>query len=215
MRAIACGGGVPGDRVRRGSVFRAEVVAVELELDPRDSESADAGYAGGDRHRAADGGSGSRGGDGDDQAARPQLRLGRLRRDQAPADHRQQDRYTSNSIVHGFSRLKVVSACVERVTCAWAIWLSSPLQCCYGVLPCAAAVQRAVLAEHAVPVECAVLADDAVLAPGAGPRTTGRPSFRPESSAHSSRAVARSTRCSRAKAAGPWCHPAARRAATL
>src|SRR5438034_4570336 len=29
---------------------------------------------------------------------------------------------------------------------------------------------------------CAVLADDAVLAPGAGPRTTGRPSFRPESS---------------------------------
>src|SRR5438094_8093197 len=89
------------------------------------------------------------------------------------------------------------------------------LQWCCGAVPYVVAVQRVVLAEHGALVECAVLADDAVLAPGAGPRTTGRPSFRPESSAHSTRAVARSIRCSRAKAAGPWCHPAAPRAATM
>src|SRR5882762_5587678 len=103
--AVARGGGVPGDRVGRGRVFRAEVVAVQLELHSPDGESTDTAYAGADWHRAADGGSGSRGRDGDDQAAHPQLRLGRLRRDQAPADHRQQDCYASNSIIHVHSRV--------------------------------------------------------------------------------------------------------------
>src|SRR6267143_3068 len=108
-----------------------------------------------------------------------------------------------------------MNAGFERVMCAWAVRLSSSPQGCCGVLPYAAAVQRVVLAEYAVLVECAVPADGAVLAPGAGLRTNGTPSFRPESSAHSSRAAARSIRCSRAKAADPWCHPAARRAATM
>ena len=102
MRAIARGGRVPGNRIGRRRVFRAEVGAVEFELDPPDSETTDNRYAGGDWHCAADGGSVSRRRDVDDQAAQ-QLRLGWLRRDQAPADHRRQGcREKQSCPVHSF-----------------------------------------------------------------------------------------------------------------
>src|SRR5206468_8717962 len=74
--------------------------------------------------------------------------------------------------------------------------------------------QRVVLAEDAAILgDHAVLADGAVLAPGGGLRTTGAPPLRRESSAHSTRAVPRSVRRTRAQAGGPWSHPAARCAA--
>ena len=102
MRAIAGGGRVPGDRVRRARVFGAEVGAVEFELDAADGYKTDDAYACTDRDRAGDRRPGIRGCHRHDQAAQSQLRLS-LGRNQGEAGNRKQRRRadTPSDLEHG------------------------------------------------------------------------------------------------------------------